>query len=110
MRYVGVDPEMEGEEGEKRRVAIERGDERARRLWGGDLYGVGGELGGKRRERGWVGSEEVLKAFGEGEGKGWVRGLVEWEGGETGREVYAGWLPWDVGVGEAGCASIDMHA
>lgn len=63
----------------------------AMREWEGDRYGVGEGLGGKRRRRGWEwGNEGVL---GEGVERG-VRGLVEWRGGETGREIYAGELPW----------------
>lgn len=88
MRYIGIDPP---EEVTARRV-LEKGE--AREGWGrwvGDLYGVGdGEgLGGKRVRRGWGGVYSGVVVGGEG-----VRGLLEWEGGGTGREVFGGGLPW----------------
>lgn len=70
---------------------VEGGVVGAMREWREDRYGVGEVLGGKRRKRGWKGGEGVV--IGEGVGEG-VRGLVEWRGGETGREVYPGELPW----------------
>ena len=64
--------------------------------WREDLYGVGKALGGKRMGRGWrlekVG--EVLGMF-EVEEREMIRGLLEWKGGENGKEVYPGLLLWD---------------
>jgi len=78
------------------------GEERARRVWSGDLYGAGEVAEIKRRGRGGMGWPYV---WGGGEVGGWVGEFLRWGGGETGREVYGGWLPWDVegkGMGERG--------
>lgn len=81
---MGVDPP---EEITSRRV-LDEGEKRdGFGRWVGDLYGVGEELRGKRIGRGWRGCYR-------GEVDEDVKGLLEWRGGETGREVYAGRLPW----------------
>lgn len=46
----------------------------------------------KRSERGW--KDEVEGIVGEGCEEG-VRGLLGWDGGRTGVEVFSGALPWD---------------
>ena len=105
---MGIDPLMDvnvdvdvqgGREGKKSQ--IERGEGRAKEEWEGDLYGVGGEgLGGKRRRRGWREGiegglvDEIVRVLGEGGVGEEVRGLVGWRGGETGREIYGGKVPW----------------
>lgn len=70
---------------------VEGGVVGAMREWRADRYGVGEVLGGKRRKRGWMGRTEGVLRSGVEKG---VRELVEWRGGETGMEVYAGKLPW----------------
>lgn len=85
------------------------GEERARQVWRGDLYGAGEVAAIKRRGRGGMGWPYVWPLLGEGgmggfrkgrdgdgEVGGWVREFLQWGGGETGKEVYAGWLPWDL--------------
>lgn len=75
------------------RMVWEEGERRACREWEVDLYGVGENgLGAKRRGRGWVGDCEGVVWGGEGEA---VRGLLEWKGGQNGREVFPGRLPWE---------------
>ena len=49
-------------------------------------------MGRKRSERGW--KDEVGGIVGEGCEEG-VRGLLGWDGGRTGVEVFGGALPWD---------------
>lgn len=70
---------------------VEGGVVGAMREWREDRYGVREVLGAKRKKRGSkVGNEGVLE-------EGWeegVRELVEWRGGETGRAIYPGELPW----------------
>ena len=61
-------------------------------VWEGDLYGVGGVLGEKRAKRGW--DDGVLRVLGTGKEEA-VKGLLEWNGGADGREVYEDELPWD---------------
>jgi hypothetical protein len=55
---------------------------------------VGEVLGGKRRVRGWKGekSDEL-----GGDLEEVVRELLRWEGGETGKKVFGGRLPWEEG-------------
>ncbi|MCJ1475152.1 hypothetical protein MMC13_003812 [Lambiella insularis] len=108
VRFVGINPDtgVEYRAGVSqdmvyKREAIERGEEKARKLWTEDLYGVGGELGKKREQRGWMGPEAVLRDWGSEDEEQWMRGLVEWSGGESGVEVYRGWLPWDKRDGKA---------
>lgn len=69
------------------------GEERARQVWRGDLYGAGEVAAIKRRGRGGMGWPYVWE--GGGEVGGWVREFLKWGGGESGREIYGGWLPWD---------------
>lgn len=77
-----------------KRVMWEEGERRACREWGWDLYGVDEDgLGKKRRMRGWVGEGEGVVVW-EGEGEG-VRELMGWKGGESGREVFPGRVPWE---------------
>lgn len=83
---MGVDPP---EEITSRRV-LDEGEERdGFGRWVGDLYGVCEALRGKRIGRGWSG-------WYRGGVDEDVKGLLEWGGGETGREVFAGRLPWVV--------------
>ena len=86
---MGIDPPEEVTP----RGVLERGErERGVGVWEGDLYGMGGVLGGKRGGRGW--EEGVVGVVGEGK-EGGVVGLLGWRGGGDGREVYGGRLPWD---------------
>ena len=82
-----VTPQEELREGERLR---------GRGVWEGDMYGAGEVLNGKREARGWKREmiDEVLKAL-KGEEREEVRGLLEWKGGEDGRTIYPGSLPWD---------------
>ncbi len=83
--YVGIDPPEEV----TTRKSLEEGEERdGFGRWVGDLYGAGEVLRKKREGRGWNG---VYDGYVDED----VRGLLVWEGGETGRQVYAGRLPWD---------------
>lgn len=76
------------------RMVWEDGERRACKEWEADLYGVGERgLGRKRRGRGWgMGGGEGLVWEGEGE---CVRALMAWKGGDDGREVFPGSLPWE---------------
>ena len=56
------------------------------------MYGRGESVGKKRRERGW--KDEVEGVVGERCEEG-VRGLLGWDGGRTGVEIFGGALPWD---------------
>lgn len=107
---MGIDPPGGSEAGEKegkevqwkkKRELMLKGEEKAREVWSGDLYGTGEVAAIKRRGRGGMGWPYVWKPLEDGreEDKGWVERFLGWEGGETGREVYAGWLPWDVSEG-----------
>lgn len=57
-----------------------------------DLYGVKEVLGGKRRGRGWRREVSGTLAGGLEEEVG---RLLEWDGGESGREVFGEKLPWE---------------
>lgn len=104
---------------------LKRGEEEnGAGLWRRDAYGTGEVLGAKRARRGWDGGIElkrwvdglvggglvgggIEKGQERGDGiekeksgrweKDWqgIRGLLEWRGGESGREIYPGSLPWD---------------
>ncbi len=70
------------------KASLEKAEERdGWGRWVGDLYGFGEGLRRTRAERGWEGRFE-------GQVEAGVRALLDWEGGETGREVYEGALPW----------------
>jgi hypothetical protein len=62
-------------------------------LWKDDLYGAKEALKKKRADRGWDKDKyvEVIRGWGLDEG---LIGLIEWDGGESGMEVYEGELPW----------------
>ncbi|KAL8681466.1 MAG: hypothetical protein Q9186_002412 [Xanthomendoza sp. 1 TL-2023] len=90
--FIGIDPP----ESVTPKAVLEEGERmRGYGVWKGDLYGVGEVLEGKRRGRGWEARkvEEVLGGL-EGEEREVVRRLLGWRGGEDGRVVFAGWLPW----------------
>ena len=72
---------------EEGQAQIERGEKRAIDLWKADPYGTGRILEGKRRERGWMG--QVVYAEVED-----MQKLLVWRGGESGKELYPGQLPW----------------
>ncbi|KAL4915841.1 hypothetical protein BDW62DRAFT_203294 [Aspergillus aurantiobrunneus] len=74
---------------------VEGEEKRGIGLWGGDLYGTGEELKGKREKRGWVDGMERGLWVGVGlESK--VEELVCWNGGSNGTELFPGMreLPW----------------
>lgn len=90
------------------------GAKRARRGWDGGVEVkrwvdglVGGGLVGGEIEKGLVGRGGTEKGQVGGDGiekeksgrweKDWqgIRELLEWRGGESGREIYPGSLPWD---------------
>ena len=76
-----------------RRDVLERGEEEhGYGVWKGDLYGVGGALGGKREKRGW--ESGLLEVVGKGKEQG-VGRLLGWRGGVDGMEVFEGELLWD---------------
>ncbi|MCJ1244552.1 hypothetical protein MMC30_001750 [Trapelia coarctata] len=97
--YIGIDPPTEGEEMQQKREMMLKGEKKAREVWGGDLYGTGEVAAIKRGGRGGMGWPYVWPPLEERE-KGWVEAFLGWGGGETGREIYAGWLPWAEGSGE----------
>lgn len=85
LAYVGIDPP----EDVTPRKTLEEGEEMdGFGRWVTDLYGAGEVLSGKRMGRGW-------KGFYAGVMDEDINGLLKWEGGESGTEVYAGVLPWD---------------
>ncbi len=89
---MGIDPP----ESVSPRKGLENGERlRGYGVWKGDLYGVGEILKEKRVGRGWreesVG--ELLESL-EGAEMELVKGLLEWKGGEDGKERYGGELPW----------------
>jgi hypothetical protein len=94
LRVLGINPpftarEMEEtEKGERERGVVE---------WERDLYGVGEVLGGKRNARGWRGEEDLGWMEGIEDG---VKALLKWKGGESGKEVFPGRLPWEEEDGE----------
>jgi hypothetical protein len=67
--------------------------------WAVDPYGAGEALREKRVGRGYgVGAQRgVWERLGglDRKGKKGVLGLLAWEGGESVREVFRGYLPWD---------------
>ena len=50
------------------------------------------EVEKKRRRKGWTSDDEDLSRV---PGYKWIKGLMEWDGGTSGTEVYQGKLPWD---------------
>ena len=78
------------------RMLWEDGERRACQEWEKDSYGVNlnkNGLGAKRRKRGWVEDNKGVVVW-KGEGEV-VRELLEWKGGEDGREVFPWRLPWE---------------
>ena len=82
--YMGIDPDFD----EDGRRAADLGNAKALKEWGEDLYGVGESLAEKRRKRGWNGRSKIEVAHG-------LDGLMAWGGGESGREIFGGPLPWN---------------
>ncbi|KAI9833605.1 MAG: hypothetical protein M1819_003558 [Sarea resinae] len=83
--YVGIDPPPEIT---PRAVLVAGERERGVGLWARDLYGARSQLREKRVQRGW--RQELLPEVEETS----VMGLVRWEGGESGLELYPYRLPW----------------
>lgn len=89
MDFIGIDPP---ETVTSRRWLEEEERKKGWEVWNRDLYGRGEWVGRKRGERGW--KDEVEGVVGEGCEEG-VRGLLGWDGGRTGVEIFGGALPWD---------------
>ncbi|KAL8895988.1 MAG: hypothetical protein Q9192_003330 [Flavoplaca navasiana] len=91
--YIGLDPP---ESVTSRNELLEGERVRGYGAWKEDLYGVGEVLGEKRVGRGWSVEKAgaILEKF-EGEEREIIRGLLERKGGEDGKELYSGRLPWD---------------
>lgn len=89
LRVLGMNPPFTRDELED----VQKGERvRGYELFERDLYGVKEVLGGKRRGRGWRGEVSGRLAGGlEDE----VKMLLEWDGGESGREVFDEKLPWE---------------
>ncbi|TKA62428.1 hypothetical protein B0A55_11364 [Friedmanniomyces simplex] len=66
--------------------------ERAYELFVQDPYGMRSPLADKRRARNW--DPAVARSLAA---EGPVEQLLEWNGGESGREIFAGKLPWEEG-------------
>ncbi|KAI9805678.1 MAG: hypothetical protein M1833_005171 [Piccolia ochrophora] len=92
--FLGLDPPEEVTS----RESLMKGEERRGwGVWRWDLYGVGEVLRGKRVGRdcwGTGGVEGLLNDMGGDMELEEMRGLLEWEGGGSGVEVYQGRLPW----------------
>jgi hypothetical protein len=89
------DGDSDAVKGQQRRKVWEEGENQACSDWERDLYGVNEEgLCAKRRKRGWVGDGAVEVWDGEEDGNG-VRALIRWRGGEDGKQVFPGRLPWE---------------
>lgn len=90
LRVLGINPPFTLDELED----VQKGEMlRGYDLFARDLYGVREPLCGKRKARGWVRdvSNESLAEGLEGE----VVRLLEWDGGEGGKEVFGERLPWE---------------
>lgn len=89
MDFIGIDPP---EIVTPRKWLEEEERKKGYEVWKRDMYGRGEWVGRKRRERGW--KDEVEGVVGEGCEEG-VRGLLGWDGGRNGVEIFGGVLPWD---------------
>ena len=92
--YIGIDPPFDP----IRMAEIEEGDRlRGFGAWEKDLYGAGEVLRSKREKRGWdedVFRKLVLARFDDGEVRKGIEELMEWNGGDSEREIWPGDTPW----------------
>lgn len=80
---------------ETERAGVLEAEARCREVWSHDPYGVGPELSSKRFRRGWdISARERMRDKYVPE-QSEVAGLLLWEGGASGVEVYPGRLPWE---------------
>lgn len=92
LTFKGVDPA----EHVVRREVLDAGESaRGYKAFQGDPYGTGTLLQAKRQGRGWRNEYENLWNATIGDG---VTELLSWSGGESGREIFPGQLPWDTSV------------
>ncbi|KAG8529458.1 uncharacterized protein KY384_006095 [Bacidia gigantensis] len=91
--YIGIDPPEEISS----RGELDINEAEAVGAWERDLYGVGTELAGKRRKRGWK-DDLVSQLCAEGGGNALeveVCKLLGWGGGRDGTMVFPETLPWE---------------
>ena len=61
--------------------------------WANNPYGLLSPLSTKRKQRGWA---ELAEGLNDGDGDDDdVKALILWNGGESGREMFRGRLPWN---------------
>ena len=86
---MGIDPP---EYVTPRSILLEGESKRGYGAWKTDLYGLGVDLGSKRIARGW--KDDTISPFYVDER---INNLLCWRGGETGKEIFPGDLPWTHG-------------
>ncbi|KAF1813742.1 hypothetical protein P152DRAFT_513127 [Eremomyces bilateralis CBS 781.70] len=89
LNVIGVNPPQTASQHDfNQRGELENGLSR----WEQDLYGSGDVLASKRAQRGW--DAEALKEVESLVDDPRVGGLLHWDGGRDGKEIYSEVLPW----------------
>ena len=93
IRVQGINPPFTNRELEE----VTAFEEKCRRQFELDPYGAREPLSGKRKLRRWDGNAltGVLGGILDDNVRGQLKRLLEWDGGESGREVFPHPLPWD---------------